>query len=254
MPPAPPPAQGPQVTLTGACQRVRVVDNLALRQKVEAERANRPLVTLIMRDGVPLTPAVIAPLYEVLRARGKVPKLDLWVHTLGGQTEVPWQVVSLVREFCDEFAVLVPSQARSAGTHVALGANTLILGPLSTLGPVDPTTNHPLMPRDPKGNTIPVSVEDLKHCIRFIASQLKAQQQEGQDPQRYSPSDMTTIVGHLFDHIDPLAIGAVERAYELSRMITRRVLETHLDPATQKAKIDAIVDKIGGGFFPTTSH
>lgn len=248
-PTAAPPPPGKQATLAGACDKAIIEDNKALRDAVEAQRGGRPLVTLILRDGVLLTPHLIPPLYEVLKARGHVKELDLWLHTLGGQTEVPWQVVSLVREFCDKFTVVVPKDARSAGTHISLGADSLILGPLSTLGPVDPTTQHALLPRDANGNTIPVSVEDLKHCIRFISNQLKAQEIEGKDPQRYSPADMATIVGHIFEHINPLAIGAVERAYELSRMITRRVLETHLDPVKDKDKITNIADKIGGGFY-----
>lgn len=60
---------------------------------------------------------------------------------------------------------------------------------------------------------------------------------------------MTIIVGKLFEHIEPLVIGAVERAYALSRLITQKVLETHLDSSKEKEKIDRIVNKIGGEYF-----
>jgi hypothetical protein len=60
---------------------------------------------------------------------------------------------------------------------------------------------------------------------------------------------MANIVSKLFEHIEPLAIGAVERAYGLSRLVTRKVLETHLRPVEDKDTIDAIVNKIGGEYF-----
>jgi len=116
---------------------------------------------------------------------------------------------------------------------------------ISTLGPVDPTTRHALLPRDKNDQPIPVSVEDLKNCIKFIVQQLKDQGEE----LKYTPADMTNIVGKLFEHIEPLAIGAVERAYGLSRLVTRKVLETHLDKDKDKDKIDEIVKKIGGEYF-----
>jgi hypothetical protein len=116
---------------------------------------------------------------------------------------------------------------------------------ISTLGPVDPTTRHPLLPRDKNDQPIPVSVEDLKNCIKFIVQQLKDQG----DDKKYSSTDMTNIVSKLFEHIEPLAIGAVERAYGLSRLVTRKVLETHLDIEKDQEKIEKIVNKIGGEYF-----
>ena len=226
-------------------KNLRLQSNKGLISQIRSGRKNNQFISLVLMDGVQLMPEMILPLFEVLQKIGKTENLDVFLYTTGGATEVPWRIVSLVREYCNEFTAIIPFIALSAGTHIALGANQLLMSEISTLGPVDPTTKHALLPRDKNDMPIPVSVEDLKNCIKFIAQQLKDQ---GEDL-KYTPTDMTNIVSKLFEHIEPLAIGAVERAYGLSRLITRKVLETHLDPSKDKEKIEAIVSKIGGEYF-----
>jgi hypothetical protein len=226
-------------------KNIHLKTNRELLHNIISKRNNTNLITLVLKDGTQLKPNIILPMFEVLKSIGKQECLDIFLLTTGGATEVPWRIVTLLREFCNQLTAIIPFGALSAGTHIALGANNLIMSEISTLGPVDPTTLHPLLPRDKNDNPIPVSVEDLKNCIKFISQQLQDQNKE----EKYSPSDMTNIVGKLFEHIEPLAIGAVERAYGLSRLITKKVLETHLDPVEEKDKIERIVNKIGGEYF-----
>jgi hypothetical protein len=223
----------------------RLKTNREMISHIRTARENNQFISIVLRDGVQLMPEMILPLFEVLQKIGKTERLDVFLYTTGGATEVPWRIVSLIREYCNEFTAIIPFIALSAGTHIALGANQLMMSEISTLGPVDPTTRHALLPIDKNNKPIPVSVEDLKNCIKFIAQQLNDQ---GEDL-KYTSTDMTHIVSKLFDHIEPLAIGAVERAYGLSRLVTRKVLETHLDPSKDAEKIETIVDKIGGEYF-----
>jgi Serine dehydrogenase proteinase len=223
----------------------RLKSNKSLIQNITNKRDGTPLVSLILREGVKLVPNVVLPVFDVLRSVGKHDNIDLFLSSTGGATEVPWRIVSLVREFCKSYTAIIPFAALSAGTHIALGADSLIMSEISTLGPVDPSMQHPLQPLDKAGKPVPVSVEDLKNCIKFISQQLKDQDKN----EKYSPRDMAEIVGKLFEHIEPLVIGSVERAYALSRLITKKVLETHLDPSKDKEKIEQIVDKIGGEYF-----
>jgi len=223
----------------------RLKKNKSLIQDIINKRGGSPLVSLVLEGGVKLLPSIILPIFEVLRSIGIKDKIDLFLSTTGGATEVPWRIVSLLREFCKSYTAIIPFTALSAGTHIALGADSLLMSEISTLGPVDPSTTHPLQPLDKSNIPVSVSVEDLKNCIKFITQQLKDQDEK----EKYSPKDMTEIVGKLFEHIEPLVIGAVERSYALSRLITRKVLETHIDFSKEKDKIDRIVDKIGGEYF-----
>jgi hypothetical protein len=180
----------------------------------------------------------IGPFHQQLREVGRQPKLDLWIHSHGGMTEMPWRLIQLLRCYCDELGVLVTATAQSAATHVALGANEIVMGPLSVLSPVDPSRRHPLGPKvaDQSGEEkpFPVSVQDLKHAVEF----LKREAGDG----GLSGEAYARVVTALFDKVHPLAIGAIEQSYALSKLITRRMLTTHMDPTAEAEAIDRLVD------------
>jgi ClpP class serine protease len=57
----------------------------------------------------------------------------------GGQIEPAYQISKLCKSYAREkFVVVVPRQAKSAATLVALGADEIHMGPLGQLGPIDP--------------------------------------------------------------------------------------------------------------------
>ena len=215
-----------------------VAPNAELINAIEGIREAR-LVTLVLES--PLDDKCVEPLYEQLKDIGKTERIDLLLQSRGGKTEIPWRVVSLIREFCEHFAVLVPFQAHSAATHIAIGADEIVMTPRGELSPVDPSRIHPLLPgqRDPQtgheGPPVPASVQDLKHCVAFVADELQHMRGTNGDS-----GPLTDIICALFEHVHPLAIGAIEQSYQLGRLITRRVLETHLDRDKDKEKIDHI--------------
>jgi hypothetical protein len=210
---------------------------------IEKKRGSR-VICLVYNDAAPFASALAFPvvptLENVLAEMGKVPKLDLVLRTTGGVTEVPWRIVSLLREFTEELGVIVSRIALSAGCHIAMGADDLVMGPFSVLGSVDPTRNHQLLPLDPKTKEpIPTSVQDLKHCIQFVREQLG---------DSYGQQNLAMIISELFKYINPLALGALEQSYNLSRLITEKVLKTRKVqlPAEQTKKI---VDILSGLYY-----
>jgi len=57
----------------------------------------------------------------------------------GGSIEPAYQISKLCKSFAAKrFVALVPRQAKSAGTLIAIGADEIHMGPLSQLGPIDP--------------------------------------------------------------------------------------------------------------------
>jgi hypothetical protein len=76
-------------------------------------------------------------LYECLRGLGPVKRLDVVLHTAGGDIDITRRIAHLLREHCDELRILVPDHAQSAGTLLCLAADELVLGPMAALGPVD---------------------------------------------------------------------------------------------------------------------
>ncbi len=79
------------------------------------------------------------PFGDALAQIKKVRNLDLVIHTFGGAGETAEKIVEMCRCHCDgEFRVIVPNMAKSAGTLIALGADKIVLGYCSELGPIDP--------------------------------------------------------------------------------------------------------------------
>lgn len=119
-----------------------------LIKKLESERKSRvisyatgdrpPFATKIASDIVPL-------LGNLLDGIGKVKKISLFLYTSGGDMLAPIRIVKLIRNHCDEFEVLVPYKAHSAGTLICLGADTIVMGKLGEITPVDPTTGLSLI-------------------------------------------------------------------------------------------------------------
>jgi Serine dehydrogenase proteinase len=210
----------------------------ALLEGIEKEVKGHALA-LVFVDFLPANPMlagdVARQLEPLIVEMGRVKKLDLVLRSTGGFAEIPWRIVSVLREFCDEFEAIIPRSAMSGATHIAIAADNLVMSPFSALGSVDPTRNHQLLPRDPQGNPIPASVQDLKHCLEFVKRNV---------PKR----ELTAIVNELFSHVNPLAIGAIEQSYELSRLITRKVLGTRKKKLAPN-QIKEIVDRLAGKYF-----
>lgn len=64
-------------------------------------------------------------------------KLDIILETPGGSAEVVEDLVSIVRHKYHDVSVIVPGWAKSAGTIFAMGADHILMGPGSALGPID---------------------------------------------------------------------------------------------------------------------
>lgn len=234
--PAQPPqgSQLPTLLGTDAADRQRAAQLLTALEQSRGNRAIAYWLTPVAR----MSESVTIAIYDQLRALGKQPKIDVVLNTVGGAVEAPWPIVNLLREFCDELAVLVPHRAHSAGTLFCLGANEIVMTPLSILGPTDPSRTHHLLPtgKNPD-STVEVSVQDMRHAMSFV--------KEAFGPKtKYDADAMARILIALFDKVHPLAIGAIEQSYALAKLIARRCLSTHMDEKAQAKEIARIADAL----------
>lgn len=159
---------------------------------------------------------------------GVVPKITLYLYTLGGETLAAWSIVNLLNQFADELEVIVPSKARSAGTLICLGADSIIMTKQATLGPIDPSINGPLNPLvEGTGKRCPVSVESINGYIEFVKSSAA-----GEDA-------LEAAVGKLSDKVHPLVLGDAYRTRSQIRMLATSLLKKQLDDT---GKIEAVLD------------
>ncbi|OFZ45774.1 MAG: hypothetical protein A3D92_05995, partial [Bacteroidetes bacterium RIFCSPHIGHO2_02_FULL_44_7] len=211
-----------------------------LIKKIEAERKSRvisyatgdrpPFATKIAGDIVPF-------LGNLLDGMGKVKKISLLLYTSGGDMLAPIRIVKLIRNHCDEFEVLVPYKAHSAGTLICLGADTIVMGKLGELTPVDPTTGHPFNPQNPANpqQKLEVSVEDLNSYLLFAKEKAEVKSEQMIDAYKL-----------LVEKLHPLSIGNAYRAYRMARLLTERLLWLHMDKEKDGEKIKKIVKEITG--------
>jgi hypothetical protein len=86
----------------------------------------------------------------------KTRELDLFVHSPGGDGDAAEQICEYLRTQYDHIRVIVPLQAMSAATMMALSADEVIMGAHSQLGPIDPqlTIQTPEGPRQASAQAI----------------------------------------------------------------------------------------------------
>ena len=68
-------------------------------------------------------------------------KVDVLLHSPGGQADATERIVGILRNKFDEVNFLIPHSAYSAATMLALSGNHIILHPSAVLGPIDPQIN-----------------------------------------------------------------------------------------------------------------
>ena len=86
---------------------------------------------IIFGDNIPL-------LEELLFDADPSQDLHMILDSPGGDGETAVRMVRSAQARCRELSVIVPDQAKSAGTILLLGAHHILMGPTSDLGPVDP--------------------------------------------------------------------------------------------------------------------
>jgi len=169
--------------------------------------------------------------YKALQELGKHPQLDLYLYTGGGQTDSVWPLVSLFREFGDQFNVLVPYKAHSAGTLICLGANAVVMGDAGELSPVDPKVGSQFNPVDEiEGKSRrAISVEEVTSYFDLAKDPAKDAVGNGiEDSDVDSPAvDPSLAFQILAEKVHPLALGNVNRSHKQIRELARRLLGLH---------------------------
>lgn len=186
------------------------------------------------------------PLYDQLRGVGRVDKLDLFLYTRGGQTDSVWPLVSLFREFArQQFSILVPFRAHSAGTMICLGADEIVMGESAELSPIDPTTGNQFNPQDEidRGKRKGISVEDVTAYMDLARDESKVGLKD--------PDHLLEVFIKLSEQVHPLALGNVNRVHNQIRKLAFKLLTLHMDDV-KKNQIDDIVKQFTVEFYSHT--
>ena len=204
-----------------------------LLQQIESHR-NSKVVLYVTGDRQGLETMigqdVIDLFVDHLDEIGPIKKISLVLYTPGGSTSAAWNLVNLLQMFCDDFEIIAPGKCMSAGTLIALGADRVVMTKQATLGPIDPSIQHPLGPSIPGASAearAGVSVEAVEGYLDAIRKCQAGELFEGQ------------ALMALSEQVHPLVLGQIFRSRQQIRDLAGRLLKKHTD---KKDQIDQIVD------------
>lgn len=147
-------------------------------------------------------------------------KISLYLYSKGGVTLAGWEIVNLIRQFCEQFEIIIPFKAHSTATLMALGANPIVMTKQATLSPIDPSINNSLNPQVPGGppqQRLPVSVEAIAGYFDLVKKMLGIKKSE----------HLLQSLLKLSDNIHPLALGEAYRARTQIQKLAERLMSSH---------------------------
>lgn len=193
---------------------------------------NSAVVAYVLHDSALVADDAILQLYDKLQAWGHRPRIDLLLYARGGISEAVWRILNLLRDYCDHLGVIVGTRVHGAAALLALGADEIVMGPLSELSGVESPRKHPLLPHDEAGQALPVTWSEVQSLLHDSP-----------------PNEADTAASDLtiYNFIHPLVIGHMRQSDLLNRELTRKALAMHM-PSGEEDKIGRIVDLFNGGF------
>ncbi len=198
---------------------------------LESEFDTKTLL-LFIAEGFSLTAAEVTELYHHLSLIGRQDRLTVILSGYGGSPIAAYRAVRLMRRFSSHLTIVVPREAYSALTMLALGADEIVVGPLGVFSPTDTSiANHPLAPQDASGNPVTVEISQLKKYLELV------------EADRYSAAEDFRMSPHqtLSDKVHPIFLGTVQRSLSLSKQLMTDILRLHFK---DEAKMSQIVDRL----------
>ena len=136
--------------------------------------------------------------------------LDLMLHTGGGDIDAAEKLITIIRNWVNKarLRVVVPDFAKSAGTLMALGADSILMSDTSELGPIDPQ----LTVSDDHGNRVRHSVQNYLDAYETHAAVLRA-----------DPSD--PVARMMLNKLDPGTLKLLEAVRDRARRFAEQQLK-----------------------------
>ncbi len=185
----------------------------------------------------------VMALHAVLEHGGPSQRVALFLKSDGGSGMASLRLVHLLRRYAGRLTVIAPLNCASAATMLALGADTIQMGPLSYLTAVDTSLEHDLSPLDHTNELVPVSNDEVDRVIRLWKETVGRR------------GDFVNPYQELYKYVHPLVIGALDRASSLSLMLCREILGYHMK---DRRKADRIARQLNSSYpahqYPITSR
>ena len=158
-------------------------------------------------------------------------EIDFMIISNGGDPITALRINSILRERFEKVNVLVPYVAYSAATIFSLGADSIIMGKYSNLGPVDPQITAHMKDSNGGVNNFQFGSEDLRYFIEFIKKDIGVHKEKNK--LKACESLLNNISGNI--------IGSAKRSQQLSLFLSEKMLSGR---RYKKNKIKSIAKKL----------
>lgn len=210
----------------------------SLIQEIQQKRESK-LISYVTSDRLNLSTRISGDIVSIIHEHilaiesGDRKKLDLFIYSRGGDSDVPWSLVSMLREYCEEgsFSVLIPYRAHSAATVIALGADEIVMTRKAELGPIDITIERgPYNPTEgDQRQRLPVSVEDVMGYFSLL-DKVGCER----------PDEKMKGFEQLTSEVHPFVLGSVSRLLEQTQLVALRLLGTRADAFSEEHNRDIV--------------
>jgi hypothetical protein len=155
----------------------------------------------------------IPPFVDLLDDVREGENLDLLLHSNGGDIDQAERIVMMCRKKIgpgSEFRVIVPDSAKSAATLIAVGADQIVMGYASELGPIDPQIDIATVSGERMIRPAQSFLDGLEEIVNSVGS--------GALSPAYFP---------LLDKLDPALIDFCKKALKRSQDMASHFLRTY---------------------------
>ena len=211
----------------------------------------RPAVFLVLYE--PLGMSHLFRLRTVLGDR-QFEEIDLVIDSGGGDINVAYQMVELIRLHTKRLFACVPLYAKSAATLLCLGADEIFLDKMAQLGPLDTQVYEEK--KGGKGNFTsalnPFKALEQAHSFSLDALDTSARmiaRSSGLDLDesiRHAINFVVGTTGPLFSRLDPEKLGEYSRALAVGSEYGNRLLRRFTDWDDRRRSF--VVDKLVHGY------
>ncbi len=154
----------------------------------------------------------VAPLQDLLTDCEEGDSIDLLIQSNGGDGDVAEKLVQMIRQRASSFRVIVAERAKSAGTMIALGSDSIIMGAASELGPIDPQIQTFTPDGQPIWRAAKSYLDGLEQIKNAVAN-------EGQLNPAYYP---------LLSQLDPALLDWCSKAIDRAEEYAEKWLSAHM--------------------------
>ncbi|MFN8078257.1 MAG: hypothetical protein U0Q19_01710 [Kineosporiaceae bacterium] len=166
------------------------------------------------------------------QGKKKFRRVGLFLHSGGGIMESAIKFVDVIRQYADEYIVIVPLMAKSAATLMVLSADRQYFTTVSELGPVDPVVQSPMNPQ------VQVPATAIENFIKWAAKSPEATQsgKEAYAVMKDIPADLRNLV-------DPYLLGAYQTSIKFSQDELKRILPLYAMKGRSEREIADAVEE-----------